>query len=624
MANYTALLSLQPASWPAHPFCPTWFNVSTGTYGVSPTYPGIFSTGTLSGSAFRISYFVSSQEVLATTAPTIITDLSSTVSISENTDLHLLVSASGSLPMTFTWYKGSTSYWVDPSPGDGGTSSTLIETNRQTTDTGATYHCVVSNGTSPNATSTTTTLTVLAGSGTGAPTILTNLPTSFRTIAGTKNFVVSASGSPTLVFTWYKDSTLVWTDPSPATISGGKSSTYSESLTTANIGSRWYCHVDNGISPAANSNTSTLSGINVPPVITTQPGDQTVYETNSAAFFITTTGDLPITYAWYTGPNAGTLTPVSGATAATLYLGTTSISQTGTKYWCIATNASGSVLSSPGTLTVNAQIPTAISLAESPSSTNTDQALVNFSATLTPLPMLDTVGYVAYYRRAHGTSDAWVPAATSNIAPLGISPTNPITLQLTVNGSSSTGIPYGNWDIYAKYSSPYSSYAPSPNSNIVNFVGSAPSTQTTPSLFLTSSNLSASVGAAITLTATLPVGATGTVSFLLEATTGAGFTSLGSASTVNSGTGLATFSTVQPTGSTWTFKAVYSGDSAYYSTNALLHSGGTVIKTNTSLVVTSDSFNNIGNASDDFRSTSVNFSAKLPQLLYYHHLLLEI
>ena len=90
-----------------------------------------------------------------------------------------------------------------------------------------------------------------------------------------------------------------------------------------------------------------------PPVITTQPTNQTVTVGGAATFSVTASGSLPLSYQWnFNGTN------ISGATNTSLALTNVQASQAG-NYAVLVTNAYGSVLSSNAVLTVNLPLPCA-------------------------------------------------------------------------------------------------------------------------------------------------------------------------------------------------------------------------------------------------------------------------
>jgi hypothetical protein len=83
-----------------------------------------------------------------------------------------------------------------------------------------------------------------------------------------------------------------------------------------------------------------------PPIITSQPTNQTVTAGGTATFNVTATGTLPLSYQWnFNGTN------VVGATNTTLTLTNVQVSQSG-NYAVLVTNAYGSALSSNAMLAV--------------------------------------------------------------------------------------------------------------------------------------------------------------------------------------------------------------------------------------------------------------------------------
>jgi hypothetical protein len=83
-----------------------------------------------------------------------------------------------------------------------------------------------------------------------------------------------------------------------------------------------------------------------PPIIQSQPRDQTVYAGSSASFSVTATGTTPLQYQWF-GPSA----VLPNATAATLFLPQVDLSDAG-NYYAKVSNQLGSTSSAPATLTV--------------------------------------------------------------------------------------------------------------------------------------------------------------------------------------------------------------------------------------------------------------------------------
>jgi hypothetical protein len=96
------------------------------------------------------------------------------------------------------------------------------------------------------------------------------------------------------------------------------------------------------------SNSNSKSGT-PPPVITTQPSNQTVDSGQTATFSIVATG-TSLTYQWKMGS-----TSISGATAASYTTPTTNATNNGSQFEVTVSNPGGSVISNAATLSVNSK-----------------------------------------------------------------------------------------------------------------------------------------------------------------------------------------------------------------------------------------------------------------------------
>ena len=91
----------------------------------------------------------------------------------------------------------------------------------------------------------------------------------------------------------------------------------------------------------------------LPPLITSQPTNLTVYAGSNATFRVTATGGAPLSYQWRVNE-----TNLDGKTASTLTLGAVQFANAGL-YSVVVSNTGGSVTSSPALLTVNPLPPCA-------------------------------------------------------------------------------------------------------------------------------------------------------------------------------------------------------------------------------------------------------------------------
>ena len=78
----------------------------------------------------------------------------------------------------------------------------------------------------------------------------------------------------------------------------------------------------------------------LPPLLISQPGNQTVNAGQTATFAVTATGTGPLTYQWYVNG-----VPINGATSSTYTTPPTTSGQSGSVYTVTVSNSSGSVTS---------------------------------------------------------------------------------------------------------------------------------------------------------------------------------------------------------------------------------------------------------------------------------------
>jgi hypothetical protein len=106
--------------------------------------------------------------------------------------------------------------------------------------------------------------------------------------------------------------------------------------------------------------TNNICNVTIAPAITKQPAAKAVSAGQSASFSVAATGTAPMNYQW-----AKNGTVISGATSATYSTPVTAITENGTKFNVLVSNAAGNVTSASVTMTVNAIAP---SIAAQPAS----------------------------------------------------------------------------------------------------------------------------------------------------------------------------------------------------------------------------------------------------------------
>jgi hypothetical protein len=298
---------------------------TSSTYTTPPTVSGE------SGSVFTVTVTNAGGTVTSTpatltvnSAPLIVTPpANQTVSVGQTATFS--VSASGTAPLTYQWYKNGTAV-------GGATASSYTTPATVIGDSGSLFTVTVTN-TAGTVTSAPATLTV-----NNAPTI-TNQPANQTVNVGqTAVFSVTATGTGPLTYQWYKGGVAIGgatssTYTTPAAVAGDNGSTFT--VTVTNSGG------------TVTSTPATLT-VNTAPAITTPPANQTVSVGQTASFSVVASGTAPLTYQWYKNGTA-----IGGATASSYTTPVTVIGDSGSLFTVTVTNTAGSATGGPATLTVN-------------------------------------------------------------------------------------------------------------------------------------------------------------------------------------------------------------------------------------------------------------------------------
>ncbi len=282
-----------------------------------------------------------------TNVPVTITTQPASQAVPVGTPVTLAVTANGTVPLSYQWQVNATDL-ADGGRISGSTTSQLVITNAQTSDSATNYLVVVSNVVGA-VTSSVAVVTV-----TNIPPASTLQPTNQFLGAGvTATFVVTAAGTAPLSYQWQVNGTNLVDGTNLVTGEVFTGST-SNVLTLANVQTN-----DNGsysviVTNAGGSVTSSnaVLTVQVSPVIIVQPTNQAVAAGSSVTLAVTAVGMVPLSYQWQVnGTNLVDGGGISGSTTNVLTINNAQTNNSGT-YSVTVTNLAGSVTSSNAVLTV--------------------------------------------------------------------------------------------------------------------------------------------------------------------------------------------------------------------------------------------------------------------------------
>lgn len=248
------------------------------------------------------------------------------------------VTASGTAPLGYQWYKNGTTI-------AGATSASYTTPAETVSDNGAQFSVAVSNS-AGNVSSNLAMLSVTTSP--MAPSITTQ-PANQTIFAGqTAKFSIIASGTSPLSYQWHKNG---------ADISGATSASYTTAAeTTSDNGAVFSVVVTNsGGNVSSNSATLTVNPDPVAPSIISQPASQTITAGQTAGFSVTASGTTPLTYQWQKNG-----VPISGATSSRYITPAETSSDNGAQFTVVVSDSVGSITSNAAILTVNAATPGAL------------------------------------------------------------------------------------------------------------------------------------------------------------------------------------------------------------------------------------------------------------------------
>jgi len=323
----------------------TYSSISGAT---STTYD-FSATSAESGDLYRAVFTNSKGQVTSTAATLTVTVNSSPVvrvnPLSQAVDVGQSVTftaaASGTPSPTVQWEMSANGVSYTAIAGATSTTYSFTPTAAQSGD----KYCAVFTNVFGTVTTTAATLTVNT-----VPVVTTN-PTSQVLNAGqTVSFTAAASGTPVPSVEWQ----VLATEPGSqyVTIPGATSTTYTFSVIAAQSGNL-YRAVFTNAAGTATTTAATLT-VNSPPVVTTNPSNQTVFAGQSVSFTAAAAPTPAATVQWQLSSNGGqSYSNISGATSTT-YTFTATTAESGDRYRAVFTDAAGiTATTTAATLTVD-------------------------------------------------------------------------------------------------------------------------------------------------------------------------------------------------------------------------------------------------------------------------------
>ena len=301
------------------------YNVSSAT----PANAGNYSVTVTNG----VSSVTSSVAVVAVGSS--ITSNPASISLHPTQMGGFSVSGQGVGPLSYQWFQIPSGEMTGVAIS-GATSSNYVTPPVDISYDGTQYYATVTDSCGPM-TSTDASLTVTAGN--VPPTIITQPVGQTVAVGGTTSFTVTASGTPTVSFQWYR---IPAGQKTGTAISGATSATYNvpaTATTSANDQDAYYVIVSNPYGQATSQLAPLAVGNGILLQITGQPATQYVDVGAPATYQVTAVSSLPLSYQWYeAAPGSSTFTPIDGATSSTYTLDSAATTDNGDVFYVVVSN----------------------------------------------------------------------------------------------------------------------------------------------------------------------------------------------------------------------------------------------------------------------------------------------
>jgi len=319
-----------------------WYKDATAITGATASTYSIAAVSTTDAAAYSVKVsnsagsVTSSAATLSVAAPVLAPSISSqpgNLTVNAGQAATFSVSASGTAPFTYQWYKGTVAL-------TGANSASYQIASASSSDAG-TYSVKITNS-AGSITSASATLTVSAVVTISAPLIIIQPVSTSAQATKPASFSVSASGTAPFSFQWYKDG---------VALAGGTNSSYSLGACALSDAGNYQVLVSNAAGTASSNVVSlSVSAASVAPSITSQPVALVVAPAQPANFSVTASGTAPFTYQWYKNS-----VPITGATKASYSIAACTTSDAGT-YSVTVFNAIGSATSKGASLLIDSTL----------------------------------------------------------------------------------------------------------------------------------------------------------------------------------------------------------------------------------------------------------------------------
>jgi alpha-tubulin suppressor-like RCC1 family protein len=249
------------------------------------------------------------------------------------------VTATSQVAVSYQWLKNGTNL-VDGGTITGSTNSILDISAAQAVDAGG-YQVIVMNGFG-SVTSVVATLNVLVPAD-----IITQPSSQSVLLSNNAVFMAQAAGTAPLTYQWYFNGGRMVDN---GRIVGSTAASLNISTIGTNDAGTYQLIVTNNYG-SATSQLATLTVL-IPPLIVTEPTNQTVQPGSNATFTVTATGPGPLGYQWFFAGVALTdNTRITGSTTPALSIQNAQATDNGS-YQVLITNTNGTATSTPALLTV--------------------------------------------------------------------------------------------------------------------------------------------------------------------------------------------------------------------------------------------------------------------------------